>query len=380
MSNAKACTIAICILMVITGSLNTLCAKWADSISINGEEFDHPFLQAICMFIGEFLCMGAYLIVLLIRKHNWRAQKDHSNPSLEPRVPSFNPFIFVIPAVCDILSTSVMYIGLTLTSASSYQMLRGALIVFTGLLSIFCLRARIKGYQWLGMLFVVLGLAVVGLTDIFFGDKKEGGKSHVLLGDFLCMIAQVAGAVQLVYEQKFMHQYDVDPLLAVGLEGIFGIVILVIMLFPMFYIHVPPAFSSNPHGRLEDAIYAWNQICERPLVAVALAGTTISIAFFNYAGTTVTKTLSATTRTVLDSVRTIVIWAASIPLFHQKFIPLQLIGFALLIIGMFVYNDLVFGPWFRARFLSNTDEPHGCTKCCFVFCGVEANDDYDEKL
>uniref|UniRef100_A0A183FKL6 TPT domain-containing protein n=1 Tax=Heligmosomoides polygyrus TaxID=6339 RepID=A0A183FKL6_HELPZ len=76
--------------------------------------------------------------------------------------------------------------------------------------------------------------------------------------------------------------------------------------------------------------------------------------------------LSATTRTVLDSVRTIVIWAASIPLFHQKFIPLQLIGFALLIIGMFVYNDLVFGPWFRARFLSNTDEPHGCTKLVFA--------------
>ncbi|VDL79206.1 unnamed protein product [Nippostrongylus brasiliensis] len=87
-----------------------------------------------------------------------------------------------------------MYIGLTLTSASSYQMLRGALIVCTGLLSIFCLHSTIKAYQWMGMISVVLG-------------------------DLLCILAQLVSAVQLVFEQKYMRQYDVDPLLAVGLEG-----------------------------------------------------------------------------------------------------------------------------------------------------------------
>ena len=39
--------------------------------------------------------------------------------------PSFNPFIFLPPALCDMTATSIQYIGLTLTYASSFQMLRG---------------------------------------------------------------------------------------------------------------------------------------------------------------------------------------------------------------------------------------------------------------
>lgn len=37
----------------------------------------------------------------------------------------FNPWIFMPPAMCDMIATSLMYIGLTLTYASSFQMLRG---------------------------------------------------------------------------------------------------------------------------------------------------------------------------------------------------------------------------------------------------------------
>lgn len=43
----------------------------------------------------------------------------------EPKLPEVNPFIFAIPATCDIIATSIMYIGLNLTQASSFQMLRG---------------------------------------------------------------------------------------------------------------------------------------------------------------------------------------------------------------------------------------------------------------
>jgi len=41
---------------------------------------------------------------------------------------SFNPLVLLPPAMCDMVATSVMYIGLTLTYASSFQMLRGVLI------------------------------------------------------------------------------------------------------------------------------------------------------------------------------------------------------------------------------------------------------------
>ena len=53
--------------------------------------------------------------------------------------------------------------------------------------------------------------------------------------------------------------------------------------------------------------------------------------------------MSATTRMVLDSVRTLVIWGVSLLLRWQDFYYLQLIGFAVLLTGMCIYNDIVIG-------------------------------------
>lgn len=38
---------------------------------------------------------------------------------------NFNPLIFLPPAMFDMIATSLMYLGLELTSVSSFQMLRG---------------------------------------------------------------------------------------------------------------------------------------------------------------------------------------------------------------------------------------------------------------
>lgn len=53
------------------------------------------------------------------------------------------------------------------------------------------------------------------------------------------------------------------------------------------------------------------------------AGNIVSIAFFNFAGVSVTKELSATTRMVLDSVRTLVVWLFSLAVGWQPFQWLQ---------------------------------------------------------
>ncbi|ETN80934.1 hypothetical protein NECAME_08866 [Necator americanus] len=269
--------LVISVLMVVTGSLNTISAKWADRIEANGIPFNHPFLQAACMFIGELLCMVAFWVHFGFRKYMWKrrnkaGQLNSREQYEEPRLPRFNPFVFLPPAIADIIATSLMYIGLNLTTASSYQMLRGALIVCTGLLSIFLVNAHIQGYKWLGMLSVVLGLVVVGITDLFLGDHSEHKKEDVIIGDVLCVLAQAVVALQLVLEQKYLRKYDVEPLLAVGLEGephsfgklaikqcltrlgIYGLTLLIIALVPLYFIHVTPTFSTNPEGRLEIAV------------------------------------------------------------------------------------------------------------------------------
>ena len=73
------------------------------------------------------------------------------------------------------------------------------------------------------------------------------------------------------------------------------------------------------------------------------SGTVTSIAFFNFAGISVTKELSATTRMVLDSVRTLVIWAVSMLIGWQDFYYLQLIGFCILLAGLLLTGWYIVG-------------------------------------
>ncbi|KHJ76658.1 hypothetical protein OESDEN_23722 [Oesophagostomum dentatum] len=141
----------------------------------------------------------------------------------EPKLHTFNPLIFLLPSICDNVATVMLYVGLNLTTASSYQMLQGALIVCTGLLSILFFKYRIPWFKWFGMLTVIIGLVVVGVTDVVYGDESKHTSSEIMIGNILCVSSQIVVALQLVLEEKYLHQYDVEPLFAVGLEGEFGL-------------------------------------------------------------------------------------------------------------------------------------------------------------
>ena len=72
---------------------------------------------------------------------------------------------------------------MTITSLiSSFQMLRGAVIVFTALLSVAFLRRFIIAKAWLGIAFVICGLATVGISDVVFNSTTEYGPNMIITG------------------------------------------------------------------------------------------------------------------------------------------------------------------------------------------------------
>lgn len=221
------------------------------------------------------------------------------------------------------IATSTMYIGLNLTYASSFQMLRGSVIVFVAVFSMAFLGKRLKMREWTGILFIIFGLTMVGVSDMLGSSSSDVNRTDVLIGDSLIILAQIITASQMVYEERFVAGLDIPALQAVGWEGFFGFLVLSILLVPMYFIQVPPKFTNNPRGVMEDAIDAFYMIKNNHLLMVPISGTIVSIAFFNFAGISVTKEISATTRMVLDSVRTMVIWGASLLLGWQEFHILQ---------------------------------------------------------
>ena len=61
--------LALALMMVITGSLNTISTKLADvteSEGIDGKKrkFNHPFFQAVGMFLGTFLLLLSFIAIM----------------------------------------------------------------------------------------------------------------------------------------------------------------------------------------------------------------------------------------------------------------------------------------------------------------------------
>lgn len=104
-----------------------------------------------------------------------------------------------------------MYVGLNLTYASSFQMLRGSVIIFVALLSVALLGRRLSLLQWIGILGIILGLGIVGLAD-FGGDSSSKSRSNVIIGDVLIILAQIITAIQMVYEERFVGGKDIPSL------------------------------------------------------------------------------------------------------------------------------------------------------------------------
>uniref|UniRef100_A0A5S6QLH3 EamA domain-containing protein n=1 Tax=Trichuris muris TaxID=70415 RepID=A0A5S6QLH3_TRIMR len=344
-------------LMVSTGTLNTLAAKWADMMHSLGQPFNHPFLQSLCMFIGEFSCLPAYFLVKYIRNRRSRHSVDLVSDEAELSTssderPKFNILIFLPATLCDMTATSIMYVGLTMTNASSFQMLRGATIIFTGIFSVAFLGTALKLYKWLGMLLVLCGLVIVGLSDLLFADAASADSAdpkRMISGDLLILIAQIIIALQMVYEQRFVNKYNAPPMLVVGLEGLFGFILMTVICVCFYFVKAQPPFTVDPEMRLENVPFAFRQIAANSLILLPILGLIVSIAFFNFAGISVTKEIDAPTRMVLDSVRVFFIWAVSLLAGWQHFVVMQLGGFFVLLFGMLIYNDILLRQFIMSK-------------------------------
>ncbi|XP_050530943.1 solute carrier family 35 member F6-like [Daktulosphaira vitifoliae] len=334
--------------LIVSGSINTISVKWADTMEAPGRDgtirkFHHPFVQSLSMFLGEFLCLIFFKLALLYYVKKKRSTEDRT---IITGNQNFNPFILFFPAMCDMISTTVMYIGLNFTYASSFQMLRGGVIIFTALLSKVYLKRNLTIRHWLGIFIIIIGLATVGTSDLLLSQQKSESNSSytteaIITGDVLIFVAQIITAAQMVYEEKYVVSHDIPSLQVVGWEGVFGFVIMSILLVPFYYINVGPPLASNSSGSLEDFPDAIVQIMSNGFLFIALIGNILSIAYFNFVGISVTKEISATTRMVLDSVRTFFIWTFSLVVGWQAFHFLQPVGFIILFVGMCTYNNFL---------------------------------------
>lgn len=350
------------------------------------EYFEQPVLQTAQMFVGEsgsWLVIGAISLwkAAVMRKKGYapiaERPEDESNPMLRPliakddrvAIQGWRILLLALPSICDLTATTLMNAGLLFVAASIYQMTRGALVLFVGLFSVLFLKRRVRLHQWVALLFVVLGVMLVGLAGVVQsnagpapGKALESSRQvlrrlvgedssdlsndalQTLIGVLMIAGAQIFTASQFVIEEALLERYSIDPLKMVGYEGISGFVVTVIAMTVLHY-----TVGVTPAGRngYFDAAEGWRQFTTYPNIAISSVLIMISIGGFNYFGLSITRSVSATSRSIIDTCRTLFIWIVSLGLGWESFKSLQIVGFALLVYGTFLFNDIIAAPWAR---------------------------------
>ena len=364
------------LLLLITGSINTIANKLQQNTKSLGVKYKgHQKFITFCMFNGELLCLLLYWIKEGRHKRKQKSEtlisnnvENEKNQKKEPKI-----WYFLFPAIFDILASSISSISLSFLASSIYQMFRGAIIIFTCIASILILKSTYYRHHFLGIFIVIIGLAIVGLNAILNGDSSSENPSF---GIFLVILSQVFSCFLFITEEKLLKGYEIPPLKAVGLEGMWGVSVYIVLLFIFYFIRCEkwPKFlkdgvcirdkenedAENCSIRFENAIFAIKQIYASRDLKIFLSLYVLSIAFFNFSGLTISKNVSSTSRTIVDTLRTIVIWTffLTIPFVpedtKETFSWLQLLGFSILILGSVIYNEILVLPFWG--FADNTKE------------------------
>ncbi|KAF1733420.1 uncharacterized protein CRV24_007321 [Beauveria bassiana] len=348
-------------MMLLTGVCNTLltkyqdmqCVRHCDAEANKRKLFNQPVLQTAQMFVGE---MGCWLVIGLMALYNrfpgaasaatnthYQAVNTDETADVAPDadenadddnrkrdlLKGFGIVLLALPAICDILGTTLMNTGLLLVAASIYQMTRGALVLFVGLFSVLFLRRHLFLFQWLALAGVVSGVAVVGLAGAIWPDEKvrhAGAYAHdgeglsdavrAIVGVLLIAGAQVFTATQFVLEEWILENSPIEPINVVGWEGFFGFLVTV---GGIVFMHLIVGRTEAGRYGVFDVVEGWRQMTQ-------------------------VKTIWLSSLLIMISIGTLFIWVVSLGLGWESFKWLQILGFAILVYATFVFNGIVQPP------------------------------------
>lgn len=366
---------ALVVGMIVFGSLNTLVRKAQmetcssssfpadpaiskDCSDPSQEPFNKPWMGNLFMFVGEAMLFAAV----------WKESRTISTDNELPLLPAS---YLAIPAALDVLGSGLSGVSMLFISASVWQMLRGSMIIYTAILSVIFLKRRLSSQQLIGLLIAFLGLSLVGMSayldsgssefqSIFAGTAlfqhlsslgiESDGSSLVVLGIVLTVLSQLCSAVQVVVEEAMLktgsRYRSPSPSRVVAYEGLWGLIIMVIVLAVMQWT------PGDDHGSYENSIDSFEKMRSNTFLFLLIVIYCVSIALFNQCGMAVSKYLSSLHRTLIDSLRAVVVWAAQLVMYYgfdsktygvawTENSWLQMWGFLLLLAGTLSYNEVI---------------------------------------
>ena len=311
-----------------------------ETISL-GVGFQHVFILMLILYIDQVCALIYYYLIENKKEEN------------EDNKPQFQYYQSIPSIIFDFFGSSLAFFGLALLPGSICQMLRGALLIFTYILSVIFIKNSHNMNHYLGMFLTIIGLIIVGLAE---GLKKTSNLGTTIGGIILTVIGQFFTAIQFVYEENLTKKYQCKITKVIGFQGIFGIFLMIIVL-PILdsincgegktdFIRNVCTKDENGVWSLENFVFALKQLKNsKKLIWLSLLYA-IGDLGYNLTGITIGKEATSTARAIAENMKILLIWIFFLfpfnPInYREKFNWIQFIGYLMLLFGNLIYHEII---------------------------------------
>jgi len=344
--------LVFCIALV-AGTFSTLSSKILfamEGVNMDGETifYKKPLMVTYIMFLAMVVALPIHFGYFLI--------KGQKPPPVATKVYG----ILVMPAVTDLLATTLYMIGLLYVSVSIYQLIRCLVIVFTAILKRTVLGVQLPTHSWVGVCINAASVGLVSGSALF--DPHVG--TNPLLGIALVIGGAILNATQFVLEEKVMGDDDTPPLVVVGLEGFWGTVLMNAIMFPIAR-RLPGNDTGGCYENFVDNVY---MIFHNSNIGWMCLAYLIAITSYNISAIFITFLLESVWRSILENFRPCAVWGTQLFLFYVVtnggfgeqwtiYSWLELAGMIGLMAGTATYNGNL--KWPCLNYESNEYSPIG---------------------
>lgn len=312
------------------------------------KKFERPWFQGWAMFLGMSLLI-----------FDTRALKSCKCPSytIGGTVRGWGLFrVASIPALCDLFATVLQNIAILYLAPSIWQMMRGTILFFTAILAIFYRHRKLSWVDWTGVITTIVGITIVGLSSILTQKETQNKASPFmqLISMLLIFIAQGLQAFQTIVEEELLHDVDATESEIVSYEGLWGLFFSTFISMPIANI-LPESAGAGLYEHSLETFYMLSHSYTLIILAIAYI---IAIVGYNQTGMMVTSFSTAIHRNIYEALRSIAVWVLSAVVYYlfpnsgggeplNIMSLIQLLGFAISILGSFIYNRVIKFPCYN---------------------------------
>ena len=363
------------LLGVVMGTGSTITVKvmyGLQAVGLSGEpqRFEKPLLTTWIMFVAMTIALPAHYAV------EWWQQRQRvvayarltkgggggrGHAELQGPVPvPWRTFVLlVIPAAFDLLGTALASVGLLFTTVSVYQLVRCSVIIVTALLKATVLQQRLNAHMWLGIGVNTAAMILVSASSFLPGAsagasvEEDGIERDPRVGILFILLSCLVQGSQYVFEERVMTVDNAPPLVVVGVEGLWGALLMPIVVFPWAYI-LP---GTDVGGCMENIRDSYVMVANSSAIQLILLAFTLTVFLYNIFCIYVTFLLSSIWHAILDNFRPISVWVTDLLLFYvfthgafgERWVAaswVEFVGMLLLFLGTAIYNGTVRVPAF----------------------------------